>query len=384
MAEIRPLKAGTPRLREFDDGDLIPVEIGGTGVSSIADLSAVLELSGLTPDHGALAGLADDDHPQYVLADGSRTMSTLTVGPGDTSVASLLADSESTFADVVHIEQGVNVSGGATIKNGGINVTGIGDFVSGLQVSNSGSVSKFYDSVDFSGTTVKIANGTYTQFLITNPPCTVLFQGTNLFSTTIFAQDEIIVTNNVYVGKQLNVSGQANFADTVVFDHASSGADIQNAIPTVCITTNTTQDVNTAAGTLVDWIGTSSHGAWGTFYDTNENYYEHDTGTNPERITIKKDGVYRIWCNLVVSSLGQRAAPQIRWRVNGVGQNTPSGVGMSYLRNLNGNTADSIFSEFRKELSANDYVEIVLIAGGLVSSAVLIPELSLFGIDKFN
>ena len=66
-------------------------------------------------DHGALAGLADDDHPQYLLADGSRALTAawdvgdfdilnvneLGVGTGTLSNASLLAEFVSTSQGVL-------------------------------------------------------------------------------------------------------------------------------------------------------------------------------------------------------------------------------------------------------------------------------------------
>lgn len=58
---------------------------GATAEEIDSAFSTVLSTVGVT-DHGNLAGLTDDDHTQYVLADGSRTMDTLVVGnatPGD-------------------------------------------------------------------------------------------------------------------------------------------------------------------------------------------------------------------------------------------------------------------------------------------------------------
>jgi hypothetical protein len=42
--------------------------------------------SGDIVDHGGLLGLADDDHPQYLLADGSRAAVELTLTPKAASV----------------------------------------------------------------------------------------------------------------------------------------------------------------------------------------------------------------------------------------------------------------------------------------------------------
>ncbi len=45
---------------------------GATGHQIV--VGAFTSPSGGVTDHGALTGLADDDHPQYVLANGSRAM----------------------------------------------------------------------------------------------------------------------------------------------------------------------------------------------------------------------------------------------------------------------------------------------------------------------
>ena len=67
------LETSSTKLKEFQASDVIGLSHGGTGVSSIADLSALLELSSLgggggVTDHGALTGLTDNDHPQYALS----------------------------------------------------------------------------------------------------------------------------------------------------------------------------------------------------------------------------------------------------------------------------------------------------------------------------
>lgn len=50
----------------------------GAGAGDVTELTAaqVAAIIGTTLDHGALAGLADDDHTQYLLANGSRTGAT--------------------------------------------------------------------------------------------------------------------------------------------------------------------------------------------------------------------------------------------------------------------------------------------------------------------
>jgi len=59
-----------------DFGILLAKIVIQEGEASFADLQTAFETAfttNATPDHGDLAGLADDDHTQYALADGSRT-----------------------------------------------------------------------------------------------------------------------------------------------------------------------------------------------------------------------------------------------------------------------------------------------------------------------
>lgn len=62
--------------------------------------------TGSTTDHGALIGLADDDHPQYVLADGSRPVFGLTV------------IGSATIRDQVAIGSGASTAGGGALAVG--------------------------------------------------------------------------------------------------------------------------------------------------------------------------------------------------------------------------------------------------------------------------
>ncbi len=87
MTERRPIYISRDQnldpsvLAEFKAGDTLGVEFGGTGGTSVAALSALLNLSsfgsGGVTDHGALTGLGDNDHPQYVLSATNSTLSSL-------------------------------------------------------------------------------------------------------------------------------------------------------------------------------------------------------------------------------------------------------------------------------------------------------------------
>ena len=66
-------------------GYKITANVPGTGEVTLVTTTTLTTLLAST-DHGVFSGLADDDHPQYILVDGSRSF-TSTVG-GVTPVAS--------------------------------------------------------------------------------------------------------------------------------------------------------------------------------------------------------------------------------------------------------------------------------------------------------
>lgn len=90
IVEFRPLYkivfqtatayTNTPKTKFVNLLDLRQVISGGTGGSSTA-----------VSDHGNLTGLSDDDHTQYLLADGTRTAASLTVS-GAVTASSLIVD----------------------------------------------------------------------------------------------------------------------------------------------------------------------------------------------------------------------------------------------------------------------------------------------------
>ena len=143
------------RLKEFQTGEVIPPEHGGTGVSSLDDLiigdytlsgevsaleEDLLEVSaavsnlegdflgvsstvydnsaswgggGGTSDHGSLSGLGDNDHPQYVLSSTNATLSS-TVTTLETEldgVSSTVFDNSATWENHNHYDNEVLVSG---------------------------------------------------------------------------------------------------------------------------------------------------------------------------------------------------------------------------------------------------------------------------------
>ena len=93
MSDRKPIYVGrdpssgiVSGLTEFKTGDTVPLEHGGTGVTSLGALSSLLGIPELyTPnDHGSLDGLGDDDHPQYVLSSTNADLSSSVLGVSST------------------------------------------------------------------------------------------------------------------------------------------------------------------------------------------------------------------------------------------------------------------------------------------------------------
>jgi hypothetical protein len=93
MSDRKPIYVGrdpssgiVSGLTEFKTGDTVPLEHGGTGVTSLGALSSLLGIPELyTPnDHGSLDGLGDDDHPQYVLSATNADLSSSVLGVSST------------------------------------------------------------------------------------------------------------------------------------------------------------------------------------------------------------------------------------------------------------------------------------------------------------
>jgi hypothetical protein len=76
-----PVTSDPSSLVEFKSTDVIGVIDGGTGVSSLSDLSSIFVP---VEDHGSLDGLSHNDHPQYVLSSTNLALSAQVVANTNT------------------------------------------------------------------------------------------------------------------------------------------------------------------------------------------------------------------------------------------------------------------------------------------------------------
>lgn len=86
----RHAAAGADALQLSTNNRILGRATAGAGAVEELTAAQVSTMVGSSIDHGVLAGLADDDHTQYVLANGSRAMALLTV-TGDESCGGRLS-----------------------------------------------------------------------------------------------------------------------------------------------------------------------------------------------------------------------------------------------------------------------------------------------------
>lgn len=104
---------------------------GELSIRKDTGITVSLESAG-TVDHGSLNGLLDDDHPQYVLGDGTRSSDVMQLAQGATP-ADPTAGNARIFLDQVTGQISVRKSGGSTVslEGGGISdhgaLAGLGD-----------------------------------------------------------------------------------------------------------------------------------------------------------------------------------------------------------------------------------------------------------------
>ena len=77
--------------------------------------NAITSISGVIGDHGNLLGLTDDDHPQYVLVDGSRGFTSTVSGVSPTESYHLATKS---YVDALTVSGSIDRSGITNIPNG--------------------------------------------------------------------------------------------------------------------------------------------------------------------------------------------------------------------------------------------------------------------------
>jgi len=208
--------------------------------------------SGAVADHGALTGLGDDDHTQYLLADGTRTASALTV-TGDIAVGGDITTSSS----VQVIEQTGGAYGSTRLKvNGAFPIAGAIFEVDSLNLVDlcfTPSTTN-YATFRFEGRSAYqkgAGNSTYGEFqLYLNPagfPTTDVWgiysgASTSGVATGDFSIDsgDLTVTGNITVTG--TVDGRDVAADGTKLDGIEAGA------------TNPGTDINTTVTTTTDTL----------------------------------------------------------------------------------------------------------------------------------
>lgn len=126
--------------------------------------------------------------------------------------------------------------------------------------------------------------------------------------------------------------------------------------------TDTTTNFNAATAAAVPWDTET--------IDEGQTVLTHDTGSNPERVTVTETAYYRGFINLSFYSTVVRAAPLVRVRING-STYLPEEARHTYIRSSGGTNYSTANFEFVASLTADDYIEITSEIGGVSGTVTL-------------
>jgi hypothetical protein len=371
-------------------------------------------------DHGSLAGLGDvADHPDYLLRDGSRSLSanwSMTfpyniTGVGifggvsanlsasltaTTSVITSALDSVLGSPTAINVLTGLNMSTFNIINAGDVELDSLTADASTIAVNDSlvatiGDNTVLDDFYQLNLTSqasgmgvIQRAYGTLTvpqdkrfrsRGTAASPTAVLsgdifgIFEwwGRHEFGEEKGAEFNCAAAENWQLVPSLARAAKVTirtrnfadaYADRLIIDgdgHTDlNGNDLLNADNIGACIAVTTQD------TVTNYNGTNVAVAWDQAAHINEGVvFTHSAVTNNSRISVDRDGIYRISCVLHFTSTVQRAAVYAEVRVGG--STVLSGRGASGYIRASTTTHDesSVHINILANLSASDYIEII-------------------------
>lgn len=282
-------------------------------VLKVYDGSSWVEIPTDTADHGGLTGLADDDHTQYLLADGTRALT----GPLATSstidgVDIAARDADLTTAEAAIVTNAGNLTthqsssdhdGRYFTETEHINTSaGAGDAGKPIKLDAAGHVdaSMLNDADIDHGTIGGLADDDHTQYLLAD--------GTRTLS------GNLVVTGTVD-----GVDIAARDADLTAVEDARSWIKMKGRVG---------DEINNASYTQTDIFNANKTG-----WDPNSDFTETTTAGS-QLVTCNFDGDIVVTVNIYATSAGARVGIEHRLGVGGVAS---YGVwNQSYHRNQNG------------------------------------------------
>ena len=184
---------------------------GGIGATDVAAAlielqDEILDIQDIT-DHGLMSGLGDDDHTQYILADGTRDFSNKVIGVDPTSDQHLATKS---YVDSVDAD---SISFGST--TGGISSTNVGDALRELQD----------DITDhFSGIIVTAGSLVITSGSITDTSGAISFGNENLSTTGLIGVGAVADLGvGIHIKSGESGASISTFADELIIESSGPG-----------------------------------------------------------------------------------------------------------------------------------------------------------------
>ncbi len=129
------------------------------------------------------------------------------------------------------------------------------------------------------------------------------------------------------------------------------------------------------AATAIDWDGTSANAR------VIDNIYAHDTGSNPSRITVNQNGLYRVSYNVSWdTSVNSRRTATCNFAINGTAVTPAIGSSHAYARNSTDDTETNSAS-FIYRFTSGQYYEIQCTSTGTAGSITTLADQSWTSIE---
>ena len=293
----------------YTDGDVLVYQSGDTNFTPFA--SSIFVTQGDSIDHGVLQGLGDDDHPQYVLATGTRTVTgTLSVKQDNPALDTLYLETDDNTSDAAPVIMMQRLSDSPSA----------GDYLGQIKFNgeNSNSVNQLFAKI--TGKTSDVSAGTEDGLI----EIAVKRAGSNTI-TTRFTGDalKLINGNGLEVDGTLDVTGATTLATGSVTatpttaNHIANKSYVDSQIPTPSyFLAFVSGGYSPIADETARDIGWSLTGA-GAISDPAGNVSISDTSSSV--VDIAANGVYQIDCSVQVSGPNGRTGLELDVYINTAG-----------------------------------------------------------------
>lgn len=153
---------------------------------------------------------------------------------------------------------------------------------------------------------------------------------------------------------------------------------LESGTPVVQLTEASSTNINAAAtNNLIPWDTTPTSPL--DIKDTA--VFTHSTSTNPSRITVIPTGMFQVWAQAAFTCAGARYNGLLKLRIDG-STVVDGRAKMGYIRAASGHNEASLFCTWILNLTASQYIEILVDREAIATAATLNANQSLFQMIK--